>query len=361
MDQEVPRSTRGIGTIQSLRSARIGSRWGWAMSFHLQRAVALIVTTLATAGCYPIYKTLQEKARVRVVDERGEALAGAEVHLITSSYPYGGERDRETKTTDAEGVATFVKKTEWRIEHLMLHGAEIFFWNWCVRHEGRRTVATTYQSADDFKTELEIMLQYGRPSDCGDPNEPRWLSVEPAFGGHPPGAKVSCSFLRAATAEQPEPEYETQSDCASFNAAAYPRIDSDVLARADYQDGLAEMWIDGAWYYVRPTGESLRVVTSDNGPDPWSEGLVRVDRIERIAYADRDFQEVIEPRFSWAWPFRDGVAIACGGCRLSDPDEDGHRMVTGGRWGAINRSGDAVVPFMHTSHAEVVQALSELR
>ncbi len=313
-----------------------------------------------TTGCYPVYKTLQREARIRVVDERGEAIAGAEVHLITSSHPYANERSRETKTTRADGVATFVKRSEWRIESLMIHGAEAIFWNWCVRSEGHRTVATTHRSADAFETETEIDLHPGRPSVCGDPLERHREPAELAYGGHPPGTQMSCSFRQASTSERPEPEYVTRSDCASFDAAAHPQIAEGILAQADYQDGLAEIFIDGTWYYVRPTGESLRVVSSDNGPDPWSEGLVRVDRIGRIAYADRDFREVIGPRFSWGWPFRDGIAIARADCILEESDADGHRSVTGGRWGAVDRSGEAVVLFTHNSYAEVFQAIGEL-
>ncbi len=320
---------------------------------------SLAAATLVT-GCYPVHKTLQKEARIRVVDERGEAIAGAEVHLVTSSYPYGNERDRETKTTGADGVATFGKRSEWRVEYLMLHGWEEMFWNWCVRLNGHRTVATSHRSADDLETDFEVVLHPGRPRECGDLEEGYWEPAEPAFGGYPPDTRVSCTFFRAATPEGPEPEYETRSECASFDAAAYPQIDEGVLAQADYQDGLAEMWIDGAWYYVRPTGESLRVVSWDNGPDPWSEGLVRVDRIERIAYADRDFREVIGPRFDWAWPFDDGLAIACGECSLGEPDADGHREVTGGRWGAVDKSGNAVVLFTHRSYTEVRQAIDEL-
>ena len=76
--------------------------------------------------------------------------------------------------------------------------------------------------------------------------------------------------------------------------------------------------------------------------------------------ADRDFREVIGPRFSWGWPFHNGIAIACVDCSLEEPDADGHREVTGGRWGAVDRSGEAVVHFTHTSHADVVQAIGEL-
>jgi hypothetical protein len=53
--------------------------------------------------------------------------------LGRGGYPHGGEKGRETKETLADGSATFEAVREWRVETLMIHGAEEYFWNWCVR------------------------------------------------------------------------------------------------------------------------------------------------------------------------------------------------------------------------------------
>jgi hypothetical protein len=52
--------------------------------------------------------------------------------LGRGGYPHGGEKGRETKETLADGSATFEAVREWRVETLMIHGAEEYFWNWCV-------------------------------------------------------------------------------------------------------------------------------------------------------------------------------------------------------------------------------------
>ncbi|NEV64594.1 WG repeat-containing protein [Thiorhodococcus minor] len=84
------------------------------------------------------------------------------------------------------------------------------------------------------------------------------------------------------------------------------------------------------------------MATLDNGPDPFAEGLVRSRRAGRILYVDVHFREVIGPRYDWGWPFAQGRALVCRGCR---PLQDGeHSRVSGGRWGWIDRQGREVVP-----------------
>ena len=99
---------------------------------------------LVLGGCvpYPIYKTLQPQLEIIVVDDQKESVYGAKVALISSSSPYGDEKSREVRLTDHKGVAEFQKRSEWRIESLMIHGVEIFYWNWCVEKEGFVTYET---------------------------------------------------------------------------------------------------------------------------------------------------------------------------------------------------------------------------
>lgn len=151
------------------------------------KPVPLVLTICLTgmlAGCYPIYKTLQPSARVTVVDERGKPIEGAEVILITSSYPYGHERRREAQMTDRRGVAEFSSRSEWRGETLMLHGIEDFFWNWCVLKPGFSTHRTTDVSDDRFDRQPAIRLSPGSSSDCGE--QMGRVIVTPAGSAPPP-------------------------------------------------------------------------------------------------------------------------------------------------------------------------------
>ncbi|MEZ5702681.1 MAG: carboxypeptidase regulatory-like domain-containing protein [Burkholderiaceae bacterium] len=123
------------------------------------------------AGCipYPVYKTLQPSARVRVLDAAGRPLSGAQVVLVASAFPYGGERHRSSARTGVDGRTTFEAEREWRVEWLVLHGAETYFWNWCVHKQGYQTFATHLRSAKLFQDTLEVRLQEGAAVPCRPP------------------------------------------------------------------------------------------------------------------------------------------------------------------------------------------------
>lgn len=140
------------------------------------------------------------------------------------------------------------------------------------------------------------------------------------------------------------------------SASGRPRIDARRLAALDFDArGLATTWIDGSWSYVKPDGTLLAVVTWDNGPDDFSEGLVRTVVGGKIAYADEGLEVVVAPRFDWGWPFSNGLALVCLGCRLHQASGDEHTEVIGGTWGYIDRRGDLVVPLQPSRQAAVAE------
>lgn len=123
------------------------------------------------------------------------------------------------------------------------------------------------------------------------------------------------------------------------------QISGKHLAQMSYTTkGLATALIQGRWYYVKPNGDLLQVITFDNGADYFSEGLTRSQVHGKVAYFDAKFREVILPRYDWGWPFETGRALVCIGCITSKPDDDGHYSVDGGRWGFIDKSGKTLVP-----------------
>ena len=110
------------------------------------------------------------------------------------------------------------------------------------------------------------------------------------------------------------------------------------------RDGLGALAIAGQWYYVKRDGRMLPVVSFDNGPDYFEEGLTRSLQPGGMAWYDRNFRQVIAPRYDWGSPFHKGRAEVCRGCVESAPDGDGHRSMVGGEWGVIDRSGREVEP-----------------
>jgi hypothetical protein len=130
----------------------------------------LIVPLLfCLVGCvpFPVYKTLQPAARMVVTDADGRPLSTAEVSLIANAYPYGFERGRDTRQTDQNGVAKFPSRKEWRTEApLMMHGSEVFFWNWCVRKEGYSTYVTANHNRRSFASTATVVLTRGESQMC---------------------------------------------------------------------------------------------------------------------------------------------------------------------------------------------------
>jgi hypothetical protein len=137
---------------------------------------------------------------------------------------------------------------------------------------------------------------------------------------------------------QPAAGLEPHARCAAVVGVSL-RISDEHLAKMSYTTGgLASALIDGHWYYVRPNGDLLQVVTFDNGADYFSEGLTRSVVRGKVAYFDGNFRRVIPPKFDWGWPFEAGRALVCMGCKPTKRDEDGHGSMDGGDGDSLTRA-----------------------
>ncbi|MCY1454268.1 hypothetical protein D9M71_713200 [compost metagenome] len=72
------------------------------------------------------------------------------------------------------------------------------------------------------------------------------------------------------------------------------------------------------------------------------EGLLRGRVGERIAYFDAALAQAVPGTYDFGWPFSDGIAQVCNGCRRGTPDGDGHTPMEGGEWFHIDRQGRRV-------------------
>lgn len=119
-----------------------------------------------------------------------------------------------------------------------------------------------------------------------------------------------------------------------------PRIAASVLPDLPYDaDGLAAVYAAGSFHYVTRTGRSQAVLTWDSGPDYVEEGLLRGRIGPRVGYFTAALEQAFPATFDFAWPFADGIAQVCNGCRPGTPDGEGHTPVEGGHWFHINRQG----------------------
>ena len=93
----------------------------------------------------------------------------------------------------------------------------------------------------------------------------------------------------------------------------------------------------------------FKVYRYDNGDDYFSEGLQRiVDKDGRFGFRDSIGKVVIQPRFAFAFPFKDGYAKVTDSGRLEAVDKSGdhHRWVSDS-WYYVDKAG--------TKHPEALQ------
>lgn len=172
----------------------------------------------------------------------------------------------------------------------------------------------------------------------------------------PAAQPLECVYAARASSRDPTPddrEMKPRGVCADPTPSGELRFREDHLARLDYDaSGLATVWLEGVGFaYVKRSGENAVVLTWDNGPDPFAEGLTRARRNGKVVYLDKDLHEVIGPVYDFGWPFEGGRALVCRGCRPVPPpegDPDRHVPIEGGEWGYIDHLGREIVPVTHT-------------
>ena len=146
-----------------------------------------------------------------------------------------------------------------------------------------------------------------------------------------------CQFVPVETERDEIPR------CASRGSGGSVVLSPDARAELERRGpGAVAVSIGGTLYYANAEGRAVPVWPFDNGADPFVEGLARTVEQEKIGFVDEALAVHIPPRWDFAFPFADGFALVCQGCRL-EPDGE-HRAVRGGRWGRIDRDGVVVVP-----------------
>lgn len=137
-------------------------------------------------------------------------------------------------------------------------------------------------------------------------------------------------------------DMRTFAHCARFDRTGRVSVRTVHLRRLGFdRHGLADIYADG-WYRVRRNGRSAPLMTMDNGPEGFSDGLARSQYLGKIGYIDQRLGLAIARRYDGAFPFAGGVATVCIGCRVTVTGE--HGSYAGGRWGCIDRRGALIGP-----------------
>jgi hypothetical protein len=160
-----------------------------------------------------------------------------------------------------------------------------------------------------------------------------------------------CDYLPAASEADPEPEPGPFPGCCCILADGSLQVQPRHLHSMLYDEqGLATLHVpDIGVAYVTRDGTTAWMYPFDNGADYFVEGLARTVKGSKIGFVDPSLDTVIEPVWDFAFPFEDGLAIVCEGCRpVPTSEHDEHSEVLGGRWGLIDRTGQVVVEVIHT-------------
>jgi hypothetical protein len=133
--------------------------------------------------------------------------------------------------------------------------------------------------------------------------------------------------------------------CIGLNAQGKLLITARYLSRLSFDShGLALVFSDDeGWTYVDRTGTVLvtGVPSTDNTPDSFHDGLVRIVRGKKYGFADRKGRIVIEPVYDGATSFWHGRAAVCNGCKAECIEADCGYSFTGGEWFSVNTKGEA--------------------
>lgn len=122
------------------------------------------------------------------------------------------------------------------------------------------------------------------------------------------------------------------------------RQDNGLIWATLMTQGKAEQDPD---YYINARGDALSVVRFDNGPDGFSEGVVRSRAQGKIGYFDAQFRQVIPRKFDFAWPFEQGKALVCIGCAPQREVGGEHTALVGGDWFYIDKKGQRISEIQH--------------
>ncbi len=97
----------------------------------------------------------------------------------------------------------------------------------------------------------------------------------------------------------------------------------------------------GQWVAIDQQQNKLYdIVTFDNGPDYFQEGLVRAKRNEKMGFANRYGQIVVPCSYAFAWPFEEGKAkVALKATAIKDGE---YTRMESEEWFYIDKQGNRV-------------------
>ncbi|XWN38550.1 MAG: WG repeat-containing protein [Balneola sp.] len=99
----------------------------------------------------------------------------------------------------------------------------------------------------------------------------------------------------------------------------------------------------GRWITIDRNQNTLYdIVSFDNGPDYFHEGLLRVKRNGKMGFADKYGQIAIPCKYDFAWWFKDGKAKVTFDAREINDKYDDHTRIESDEWFYIDKNGTRI-------------------
>jgi hypothetical protein len=164
---------------------------------------------------------------------------------------------------------------------------------------------------------------------------------------------ISCAGPSGARAIACKPFPDGDPLVCERNSVGDIRVSPQSLAQLSFgPDGLGTILAgERDMYFVTRQGKTAPAFLYDNGPDYFADGLARTVRNGKIGFVNAQLDQVVEPVWDFAFPFEKGVTVVCTGCAPVAKSGEEHRVVSGGKWGYIDKRGKVVVPVEHDSRS----------
>lgn len=123
---------------------------------------------------------------------------------------------------------------------------------------------------------------------------------------------------------------------------------------------IAIVQMDSTVYGINKQEKILfEVFCENNNPDHPSEGVFRIVMNNKIGYANLKGDILIPPQYDAALPFNSGMAFINIGCETDHAQQS--TFWKGGKWGAIDKKGNIVVPIKYSNMNFLSSAGKEMK
>jgi len=157
---------------------------------------------------------------------------------------------------------------------------------------------------------------------------------------------IVCSFV-TKDADPYIAEFQSRGKCAYKNGEQV-FVSKSVLSKLKFNEHkLAWMFANGnGWFFVKQDGSTIPTIAYDNRPDYFTEGFARFTQKNKVGFIDVTGKKVIDAKFQFAFPFRNGRAVVCEGYKEVRDKEN--TEFQGGLWGCIDKKGQIIFPIKYS-------------